>query len=73
MMLNVLDFHHEVRKSYVELSGDSERTVIPLKLDNCEDDDIPLLLRDKKRVTYSDKDEFINFARFLKRQETVEC
>ena len=35
-----------------EFSGDSERKVIPLKLDDCEGSDIPPLLRDKKRVFY---------------------
>lgn len=50
-----------------EFSGNSERTVIPLKLDNCEDSDIPLLLRDKKRVTYSNKIEFNEFIKFLKK------
>lgn len=49
-----------------EFSGDSERTVIPLKLDNCEVSDIPLFLRDKRRVTYSNNDEFNKFIEFLK-------
>ena len=35
-----------------EFSGNSDRIVIPLKLDNCGDNDIPILLRDKKRVDY---------------------
>ena len=43
-----------------------ERITIPLKLDNCEDRDIPLLLRDKKRVDYSNKVEFAEFLKFLK-------
>jgi hypothetical protein len=50
-----------------EFCGNSKRLVIPLKLDNCDDDDIPLLLRDKKRVTYSEKTEFNEFIDFLKK------
>jgi small GTP-binding protein len=50
-----------------EFSGSSERIIIPLKLDNCEENDIPLLLRDKKRVTYSDNTDFNEFIKFLKR------
>ncbi|AKB44230.1 COR domain-containing protein [Methanosarcina vacuolata] len=49
-----------------EFSGNSKRIVIPLKLDNCEDADIPDLLYDKKRVTYSNKTEFNEFIEFLK-------
>jgi hypothetical protein len=48
-----------------ELSGDSLRVVIPLKLDDSSDGDIPLLLRDKRRVTYTNKVEFAEFLRFL--------
>jgi internalin A len=51
-------------------SGNSRRNVIPLKLDNCEDDDIPFLLRDKKRVTYSDKTDFAKFIKFLESNHT---
>ena len=54
-----------------EFSGNSERIVIPLKLDNCEESDIPLLLNDKKRVTYSNKTEFKEFVEFL-RSKNVE-
>ena len=50
-----------------EFNGNSERTVIPLIIDNCEVDDIPLLLRDKRRATYSNKDEFSEFIEFLKK------
>lgn len=50
-----------------EFSGNSERIVIPLKLDNSSDNDMPFLLRDKKRVTYSNKIEFAEFIKFLKR------
>lgn len=50
-----------------EFSGSTERIVIPLKLDNSNDSEIPFLLRDKKRVTYSNKIEFAEFLKFLKR------
>lgn len=53
-----------------EFRGNSERIVIPLKLDNCEENDIPLLLRDRKRVTYSNKTEFDEFTEFLVRQKS---
>ncbi len=49
-----------------EFSGNSERVTIPIKLDNCSDNDIPFLLRDKKRVDYSNKVEFAEFIKFLK-------
>ncbi len=49
-----------------ELSGDSRRMVVPLLLDNCLPDDIPLLLRDKKRVALSSRTEFNEFIKFLK-------
>ncbi|WP_373526076.1 toll/interleukin-1 receptor domain-containing protein [Nostoc sp.] len=49
-----------------EFSGNSERVTIPLKLENCEDNDIPLLLRDKKRVDYSNQVELAEFMKFLK-------
>jgi small GTP-binding protein len=52
-----------------EFSGSSERIVVPLKLDNCEDSDIPLLLRDKKRVNYSNSTEFNELIDFLKIEE----
>jgi hypothetical protein len=49
-----------------ELSGDTNRiVVIPLKLDDCSDSEIPLLLRDKKRVVYTNRVEFAEFVRFL--------
>lgn len=48
-----------------EFSGDSERVVVPLRLDNCEDKDVPLLLRDKKRVKFEDKADFSAFVKFL--------
>ncbi len=49
-----------------EFRGKTERIVILLKLDNYEDNDIPILLRDKKRVTYSDKADFDKFIKSLK-------
>lgn len=52
-----------------ELSGDSQRIVIPLKLDNCSDEAFPPLLRGKKRVNYSDKKDFAQFLAFLKRTD----
>lgn len=51
-----------------EFSGPSERVVIPLKLDDASDGEIPLLLRDKKRVTRSNQTEFGEFVRFLLRR-----
>jgi hypothetical protein len=48
-----------------ELSGPSERVVIPLKIDDGPDADIPILLRDKKRVSYLNETEFGEFVRFL--------
>ena len=49
-----------------EFSGHSERIVVPLKLNNCDNDDIPLLLKDKKCVSFSNTAEFSNFLKFLK-------
>lgn len=49
-----------------ELSGVSERVVIPLILDDCNERDIPPLLRDKKRVNYSNKIEMAEFVQFLR-------
>lgn len=45
---------------------DNLKRILPLKLDNCEDDDIPPLLRDRKRVEYLNKTEFNEFIQFLK-------
>jgi tetratricopeptide (TPR) repeat protein len=50
-----------------ELSGNSTRIVIPLKLDNCNDAEIPLLLKDKKRASYSDQAEYEKLLEFLRR------
>lgn len=49
-----------------EFSGNSNRIVIPLLLEDCGVKDIPTLLRDKKWVIYSDKTEFSEFVKFLK-------
>jgi hypothetical protein len=49
-----------------EYSGKSSNRVIPLKLDNCSDDDIPLLLYDKRRADYTNKADFKNLISFLK-------
>jgi hypothetical protein len=48
-----------------ELSGAAGRVVIPLKIDDGPDADIPILLRDKKRVSYLNETEFAEFIRFL--------
>jgi hypothetical protein len=50
-----------------EFSGAPVR-VVPLKLDDCADSDIPPLLADKKRVTRSNAVEFADFVKFLKRR-----
>jgi formylglycine-generating enzyme required for sulfatase activity len=52
-----------------EFSGNSERIVIPLMLDNCDVNDIPALLRDKRRVIYLDKTDFDGFINFLKKNQ----
>lgn len=49
-----------------EFSGNNKRIVVPLKLEDCTDADIPILLRDKKRVAYGNKMEFAEFLKFLK-------
>lgn len=49
-----------------EFSGNSERIIVPLKLDNCDNNHIPMLLKDKKRVTYFNKTEFLEFLKFIK-------
>jgi hypothetical protein len=49
---------------HAEISGRPENSVIPLVLDN-HDDAIPLLLRDRRRVTYTDEAEFTAFLQFL--------
>lgn len=44
----------------------SSRKVLPLKLDNCGDDDIPMLLYDRKSAEYSNPEEYNELLRFLK-------
>lgn len=51
--------------------GQSKSIMIPLILDDCEDEDIPFSLRDKRRVTYSNKIEFGEFIKFLKKKNTT--
>lgn len=51
-----------------ELSGDTQRVVVPLVLDEIEAGSMPILLRDKKRVSYSNRVEFDQFVRFLLRR-----
>lgn len=50
-----------------EFSGDSTRLVIPLVLDESDAENVPLLLRDKRRAFYVNKTEFEHFLRFLVR------
>jgi hypothetical protein len=52
-----------------EFNGNPKK-VIPLLLDECEDSDIPPLLRDKKKVTYSNNTEFNEFINFLKKRQS---
>jgi hypothetical protein len=49
-----------------EYNGNSNKRVIPLKLDNCGDEDIPYLLYDKRRADYSNKEEYISLIKFIK-------
>lgn len=50
-----------------EFSGTSERVVVPVKVsDALSDSAIPLLLRDKKRVLYTNSVEFGQFLAFLR-------
>jgi len=53
-----------------EFSGNSDRKVIPLLLKDCDLDDIPSLLRDKKLVNYSDKIDFYRFIDFIKKNQS---
>ncbi|MEO3808993.1 toll/interleukin-1 receptor domain-containing protein [Sphaerisporangium sp. B11E5] len=48
-----------------EFSGDTARIVIPLVLDESDAENVPILLRDKKRAFYANKTEFEHFLRFL--------
>jgi len=49
-----------------EYSGKSDKKVIPLRLDDCSDEEIPLLLYDKSRAEYTNKEDYMNLIRFLK-------
>ena len=49
-----------------ELSKPSGKKVIPLRLDNCSEDDIPTLLYDIKRANYSNTAEYSELLKFLK-------
>lgn len=52
-----------------ELSRSSKPTVnkvIPLRLDDCDDDDIPILLYDRKRADYSNNEEYSELLKFLR-------
>jgi len=49
-----------------EYNKKSGKKVIPLKIDDCDDDDIPLLLYDKKRAHYSNEEEFNDLLDYLK-------
>jgi hypothetical protein len=51
-----------------ELSGDTKRIVIPLVLDDSDAENVPLLLRDKRRAFYANKTEFEHFLRFLEQR-----
>lgn len=48
-----------------EFSGETIRIVIPLVLDESDAENVPLLLRDKKRAFYANKAEFEHFLQFL--------
>jgi hypothetical protein len=54
-----------------EFSGDPSRTVIPLVLDESDAENVPLLLRDKKRAYYINKTEFEHFLRFLQQRSSL--
>ena len=49
-----------------QLSHPSGKRVIPLRLDNCNDEDIPNLLYNLKRAEYSNKKEYNDLLTFLK-------
>lgn len=50
-----------------EYNKQSGKKVIPLKIDDCKDDDIPYLLYDKMRADYSNKEDFYKLLEYLKR------
>ncbi|MFD9218657.1 toll/interleukin-1 receptor domain-containing protein [Streptomyces sp. NPDC060064] len=49
-----------------EFSGDSSRVAVPLMLAGAEVGDIPMTLRDKRRVSRTNKVEFEEFVSFLR-------
>lgn len=49
-----------------EYNMNSEKKVIPINLDNCSDEEIPLLLYDKRRADFTNKEEYTRFINFLK-------
>ncbi|MEU7784898.1 toll/interleukin-1 receptor domain-containing protein [Amycolatopsis sp. NPDC049159] len=51
-----------------QFSGDETRRVIPVLLDDVDPGALPLLLRDRKRVSYRNKVEFGEFVQFLQRR-----
>lgn len=51
-----------------EFSGETDRVVIPLVIDESGDESIPLLLRDKRRAFFVNKTEFEHFVQFLLRR-----
>jgi len=53
-----------------EFSGDRSRTVIPLVLDESDAENVPLLLRNKKRAYYANKTEFKHFLQFLQQHSS---
>ena len=48
-----------------ECGPNAKRRVIPVKLDDCSDDDIPILLYDKRRADFAKPDEMSELLRFL--------
>ncbi|RSD10457.1 toll/interleukin-1 receptor domain-containing protein [Amycolatopsis eburnea] len=51
-----------------QFSGDDTRRVVPVLLDDIEASALPVLLRDRKRVSYRNKVEFGEFIQFLRRR-----
>jgi len=47
-------------------SGSTNRRVIPIKLDDVTDDEIPVLLYDIRRADYRNKQEFDELIKYLK-------
>lgn len=57
-----------LHKELGRISQGSGRKVIPLKLDDSSDDNIPLLLYNKRRANYSNVTEFNQLLEFLKQR-----